>query len=323
VRGLVLGVDGGNTKTIALVARADGEILGAGRAGASDIYGAPSPEAAVGEVRAAAASALAAAGAAPDEIEAAAFSLAGADWPEDFEYLRRELAGLMPEAPAPLVVNDAIGAVRAGIPGGIGVAIVCGTGGCIGARGADGRYWHSSWWALHTGAWEMGQRALEAIYRAELGLARPTALTPRALEVFGEADVEALLHSFTRHDGRGEFEAGELAPALLDEAVAGDEVAREIVEHQAGELADFARVGAKKVGLDAGFPLVLLGGVFRHPSRLLGDAILARLPEGKPVASSFEPAVGALLLAIDAIGASADPELLRASLPASDLFVTS
>jgi hypothetical protein len=40
------------------------------------------------------------------------------------------------------------------------------------------------------------------------------------------------------------------------------------------------------------------------------------------VPSSFEPAVGALLLAIDAVGASADPELLRASLPASELFAT-
>lgn len=30
---LVLGVDGGNTKTLALIARDDGEIIGTGRAG--------------------------------------------------------------------------------------------------------------------------------------------------------------------------------------------------------------------------------------------------------------------------------------------------
>jgi len=39
---LVLGVDAGNTKTIALVARDNGEILGYGRSGCGDIYGATS-----------------------------------------------------------------------------------------------------------------------------------------------------------------------------------------------------------------------------------------------------------------------------------------
>src|SRR5205807_10529707 len=36
----VLAVDGGNTKTIALVAALDGTILGAGRGGCADIYNA-------------------------------------------------------------------------------------------------------------------------------------------------------------------------------------------------------------------------------------------------------------------------------------------
>ena len=37
---LVLGVDAGNSKTVALVAGPDGEVLGAGRGGPGDIYGA-------------------------------------------------------------------------------------------------------------------------------------------------------------------------------------------------------------------------------------------------------------------------------------------
>ena len=44
---LVLGVDGGNTKTVALAARPDGAVVGFGRGGCSDIYGAPSFGAAV------------------------------------------------------------------------------------------------------------------------------------------------------------------------------------------------------------------------------------------------------------------------------------
>jgi N-acetylglucosamine kinase-like BadF-type ATPase len=76
VAGLLLGVDGGNTKTVALVARLDGTIVGAGRAGCADIYGAESPEAAVAEIVSAVEGALAESGEDVEELQAAAFSLA-------------------------------------------------------------------------------------------------------------------------------------------------------------------------------------------------------------------------------------------------------
>jgi len=60
--GLLLGADGGNTKTVAVVAGRDGSILGAGRSGNSDLYNAPSTDAALASIAAAAAQALAAAG---------------------------------------------------------------------------------------------------------------------------------------------------------------------------------------------------------------------------------------------------------------------
>jgi len=39
---------------------------------------------------------------------------------------------------APLVVNDAIGPIRTGTDDGVGAAVVCGTGGAVGARNARG-----------------------------------------------------------------------------------------------------------------------------------------------------------------------------------------
>lgn len=320
--GFVLGVDGGNTKTVALLARLDGTIVGAGRAGCADIYGAESPEAAVAAITAAVETALAEGGEDAANLEAVAFSLAGADWPEDFEYLREELGRRVSAARPPVVVNDAIGAVRAGAPGGIGVAVVCGTGGCIGARAGDGRIWHSSFWALHTGAWTIGNRALDAVYEAELGIGPPTSLLALSLEVFAEPNVEEVLHAFTRRGGRGPFEAADFAPAVLDEAEKGDGVARNIVEAQGAVLGDFARVAAERVGLTPPFPLVLAGGVLRHPSRLLAEAIVARVPGGQPLASAFEPVVGALLLAADAAGTTLDEERLRGTLPPITLFAT-
>src|ERR1041385_6682920 len=70
----VLGVDGGNTKTLVLIARDDGVILGAGRAGCSDIYSASSVNAAIGEIEGAVEAALTKAGIQPSELAAGAFS---------------------------------------------------------------------------------------------------------------------------------------------------------------------------------------------------------------------------------------------------------
>jgi len=62
---LLLGVDGGNTKTIAVVARRDGTAAGVGKSGLSDIHGAPTPSDGVAEIVRAVEAALAGAGPGP------------------------------------------------------------------------------------------------------------------------------------------------------------------------------------------------------------------------------------------------------------------
>src|SRR5439155_18751077 len=113
----------------------------------------------------------------------------------------------------------------------------------------EGLFWHSSWWALHTGGWAIGTAALDAVYRAELGIGSKTSLTAAALEVFDASTVEQILHSFTRRGGRRPFDAAFLAPAVLREAAAGDAVARRIVVEQGRLLGDVASAGARIVGL--------------------------------------------------------------------------
>jgi hypothetical protein len=89
-------------------------------------------------------------------------------------------------------------------------------------------------------------------------------------------------------------------------------------------------VAAKAVGLTTDpFRLVLTGGVLRHPSPLLSAAIFARVQTGAPaarvVASRFEPAVGALFLALEATGVRIDEaflETLAPTLPSAALFAT-
>jgi len=193
--GHVLGVDGGSTKTIALVADDRGVVVGSGRAGGSNIY-VPRPDMALAAVEHAATAALDAAGVGPSDLDVGVFSMSGADWPEDIDFIRSEMARRR-LGRAVVVVNDAIGGLRAGSPDGNGIVVVCGTGTAVGARAPDGQVWHTSFWQEPGGSEELGRKTLRAAYRAELGVDPPTGLTPHILAFFGLSSIEAVLHAFT------------------------------------------------------------------------------------------------------------------------------
>lgn len=303
--GLLLGVDAGNTKTFALVVGSDGTVAGAGTAGCGDIHNAPTPDAGLDEIGRACASALAAAGVRGSELAASAFSLAGADWPEDFELLREELTRRLELVTPPQVVNDAIGAIRCGTADGVGLAAVCGTHGTAGARNAAGDVYHFGFWPDDTGAWALGSKGLAAVMRADLGIGEATSLTGRALAWWNAESPFELLHVLTRLEEPRitNAERALFASAVLDEADAGDAVARDLVGSAGRRLGDFARVCAERTAqTDSEVPLVLCGGMLRHPSALLRESIVSSVPGAVPVYPLVEPVVGAVLLAADAVG---------------------
>jgi N-acetylglucosamine kinase-like BadF-type ATPase len=307
----VLGVDGGNTKTIAVVADADGSVLAIGRDGCADIYGAESPEAALRAIEGAVAPALAAAG----PVDAAAFSLAGADWPEDFSFIECELRARLSLPGAVIVVNDALGALRAGSADWSGIALVAGTGNAVGARHPDGRVFHLGFWPDGGGARGLGRNGLRAVYRSDLGIGPPTALTERALAMYDVPDPLALMHALTRRGGPGKLAADRFAAAVLDAADDGDAVAVAIVATEGRMLGEQARVSAQRIDLPlAGTRAVLTGGVFDHPSQTLADATMAELPGAVAIRGGPPPIVGALLLGFDQLGVELDPASLSRAL---------
>lgn len=310
----VLGVDGGNTKTLAAIADSHGQVVGTGRSGCSDLYAVGSADTALGEIGTAIELARREAGVCTEEIVACGFSLAGADWPEDIELLRSAVAALGCGGEI-VVVNDAMGALRAGSADGTGIAVVCGTGAAIGARRMDGREWHTSWWQEPQGSRHLAEKALRAVYRADLGIDPVTTLTSRVLQVFGERSVETVLHRITARERRSVVDHAAITSALLHEAERGDEAATRIVHEHGRSLGDYAVAAARRIELDQpDFSLVLIGGVFRHPGSLLASAIVDRVhetyPRARPLVSRDEPVIGAVLLALEAAGMAPDDAIL-------------
>jgi N-acetylglucosamine kinase-like BadF-type ATPase len=311
---LYLGVDGGNTKTIALVCGSDGRIAGHARTGCSDVYSAPG-DFVVGEIERGALAAIEAAGG--GELACAYYSLAGADWPADIAFYEQELSRRIP-ARRTVVVNDAIGAIRCGPADGVGCSLVVGTGTALGARASDGGLWHVSWNAAPSFTIDLTRAVLDAAVRSELGLLPPSALSGRVAAAFGAADAIGAIERVTGRAPRPPRVS--LGGLLLDCASEGDELALDRLHWVVRENAAYLRVAARKSGLGEPTPITLSGGVMRHPSSLLVDALAEALPGSELLRARREPAHGALLAALDEGGAPA--VLLDDSLLPADLFAT-
>ena len=321
--GFILGVDAGNTKTIALVADLEGHIVGMGRSGCGDIYGTDKMQA-IANVKSAVEQAVGI----KEPIHYACYCMAGADWPDDYEYIESQLR---PFQTSPLqIYNDGIGALRAGTSDGYGVTITIGTFVATAARSLTG-FWHSSFWqsVSHSGARQLAKDAIEAVYRAELGITQPTFLKEKILELYQLDNVDNLLYNQNSLNTKPvEVHEGKIVRVLLDAAVQQDHAALEILGQHARRLADIAIVAAKKVKLESPFTLTLSGGVLKHPSRVFGDLIskyfLASFPETTVVISQREPVLGALMFAFEASSIRSETiiERLENSLPPATFFET-
>lgn len=314
-----LGLDAGNSKTVALVADEAGRVLGRGRGGAGDIYSAPDAE---GAVTHAVHGALGEAGLDAGQVEHAAFRLAGVDWPEDEEHWDAVLAHRLGGLRSVSVKNDGYSLLRCGRPDGVGVAVNAGTGPAVAARGADGTEFCGCWWiARPLGGRSLGEFALRAVVEAELGTGRPTLLTAELLRLYGYEDVEALLHAFTRrHPVRPTPDEKVAARSVLRAAGEGDAVAWQIVDEQAGHFARLAAVAARRTGQtgqagERATTCVLGGSVLtsEHPAfrDALVEALESELGAVDVVTSGASPVSGALLDALAEGGAELTEELQR------------
>src|SRR5438270_6924458 len=106
----LLGVDGGNSKTAAMVADHTGRILGVGRAGGGNHQG-QGLEPAMVQIRGAIDQALDAANL--QQVETGFYALAGADLENDYAILRPAVAQL-PYSRRAFLDNDVAAALRSG-----------------------------------------------------------------------------------------------------------------------------------------------------------------------------------------------------------------
>ncbi len=283
--GLVLGVDGGNSKTDVVLATSGGEPLRWARGGGSNAHGrgwyAGCIDVIDGLVEL------------DEPAERAVLVLCGADLPRDIEGLS-ELAQARRWAREVVVDNDTFALLHAGSDSEDAIAIICGSGiNCVGRAGDRiVRYpalgWETGDWG---GAEALGREALYLANRAADGRGEPTALVELIEAHFGKPVLElgADVHYRTIHDTR----LGELAPAIL---ALDDPVARTLVQRLADEVVLLYERAARDLGVDDA-DVVLGGGMLADRGPLFA-LVAPRLPR-EPVVPELPPVAGAVLAALD------------------------
>ena len=299
---VVVGVDGGNTKTDLAVATLDGGLVALVRGPGSNSHG-------LGSAGAVDVIASLVDGVAFERPAVhGAFFLCGADVEQDIAELSAEIEARAWTREA-IVDNDTFALLRAGSDRADAIAVICGAGiNCVGrsAGGRVARYpslgWETGDWG---GAEAVGREALFLAARAEDGRGEPTALVDVVRSHFGLPTAYAVgeaVHYRRIRDVR----LGELAPAVVVAAGDGDAVARTLVERLAHEIVLLVRRAFADLRVEAA-DVILGGGMLERSEGFLHGSVIAALPEGANlVVPDASPVAGAVLAALDAVGATDD-----------------
>ena len=255
---VILGIDGGGTKTHALLVDLAGNILAtAANGGANwERTGIAATQASLQEI---VNRVLSQANSANTEITAATFALAGIDWESDKELFDPTVKALnLPANTA--FINDSIAALFAGNPSGIGCVSIAGTGGKTSGR--------SSTQTLQTmgmdlgeggGAGQLVSLALDYIARIHHGIETPSGLTQLILSDSGFPNETALFKAVAR----AEFRISEdLAPEIFELCATGDQGAMAIAMTVAKQHAVDVIAMLKKLDLvDSEVKVIRAGGL--------------------------------------------------------------
>jgi len=300
---LALAIDGGNSKTDAVLVREDGTVLATARGAGSSPHhlGVAAALDVVGGLIAELAPA--------EEPAEALLLLAGVDFPYEEEAAETAAVG-RGWARRTSVRNDTFAVLRAGTDAGWGIAVTCGAGiNCVGVA-RDGREARFPALGAISGDWgggnDLGVEALFAAARSEDGRGARTVLetrVPAHFNVAAPSDIAQAIH-------RGQLAERrllELAP-LVFELAADDAVAASIVARQVSEIVAMVRVTAERLRLqEEVFDVVLGGGLLQRAEPSLVAAIAQGVhltAPGAVVRPTAAPAIlGSALLVLDGLGA--------------------
>ena len=310
---ILLGVDGGGSKTAALIASLDDagqiHILGQGRGGPSNLRLA-GKEQSLASLNKAVDEALLEANLQGQTVDYAVLALAGSS----FSDVRDEVSAWAQQRNLSShfeIIHDAQPVLASGAVNGRGIALIVGTGSVavgVNAKGEAatlGGWGH--WFGDKGSGFDLASKALSAVAEAADGVGPPTIMSELVLARLGISNPRKILQQVSAN-GDVRRAVAALAPIVLEAAAQQDVLAIEIISNAIGEAVKLVAAVSKKLTFKAPYPLMLAGGV-ACSNPLFRDELISRLsrldPTPDPIQIVDEPVEGCLKIARQHLAATA------------------
>ena len=301
---IYLGIDGGGTKTEAVIVDENGRLLGTGYGGSSN-FGTIGVEMARQHVQTAVSQAQAAANLPSQPFAAAFLGIAGTVSQADRDTVLQMVRPLN-LAPAGRVGVDHDGriALAGGLGGKPGIVQIIGTGtSCFGLN-ADGQRWMAGGWghriADEGGGYWLGIEAMKAATAAFDGRGQSMLLQTLVMEALNLRQMGQIMQRLYSEE-MTVAEIAALSRLVITAAEQGDAVANGIIARGMDEVAQCVEAVARRLGWqDDPVNLVCVGGLSQAGEivmKPLGVAVNGRLPHCTIHLPQYSPAIGAALLA--------------------------
>ena len=299
----VSGVDGGATKTVAVVGRLDGTLLASARAPPSNYHNVGVGKAAR-SIRTSVLLACRHAHASASDLETVVMGLAAMDCPRDFRAGKR-VADLTDLGKRRIVVHDSVIAIYAATLGKPGIVVNAGTGSFAAGIGLDGKPIRASGWGNiiddEGSAYDIGRRAMRASLRALDGTERKTTIAKLLVRKFKLHALEDIVYE-VHNKPMSTREISSISKLVAQAAVNGDQVARGIFAYEGRAMASFVSAIARRLEMTKSKPdIYCTGGVFKAGLVLLNPfkrELQKSVPHFTLRQSRFEPVIGAFILAL-------------------------
>jgi N-acetylglucosamine kinase-like BadF-type ATPase len=293
--GIAIGVDAGASKTTGVLVSADRKVLKRETAGGANIR-VNDPLAVAANLRRVIESL--AQGVA---LRAGCVAAAGTGRPADAAALEQIVRVLLAPGVQVTICHDAQAWLRAGTKARPAMVVAAGTGSIAYGERADGSSIRAGGYGAALGdagsGYAIGLGALRSAAHALDGLEPRGALVESVLAALGATSVAEVMEFANRDAG----EIAALAPLVALASEKDDEVARQILEQQAGSLGAVACRVANAVRDGTPLPVVLAGGAFDAVPALT-EAVKRAVGSTGPceiVRPTIDAAVGAALIALD------------------------
>lgn len=272
---LYAGVDGGGSKTLAIVVDESGREVGRGLAAGSNAQSV-GLEAAGKHLHAA----LNEASGGNLPLAGLCIGLAGVDRPEDREIILATISSLKLVAPEKVWLGNDAELILLSLPDAVGLGLIAGTGSIALGRDRNGQSVRAGGWGYRIGdegsGYDLGRRAVQAATQAADGRGPQTVLLPTILKEWNLTEPYQLIGT-VYHPATTVATFARLTRMVANVASDGDVVAQRLLKRAAYELAIAVEAVAAKLDFGETPPGLALAGGFLLGEKAVRRPLLKRL----------------------------------------------